>query len=96
MRVLDLDQQLLVSAAEASDRSGWIAGATPNMFRCLFLAVAVIAVLTAPDARSADNRTLLPIQEEVWALPLIHLTIAYVVRPVGNGPFPLAVVVESS
>ncbi|HEY2842765.1 MAG TPA: hypothetical protein VGJ09_03910 [Bryobacteraceae bacterium] len=34
---------------------------------------------------------MLPIQEEVWALPLIHPTIAYVVRPVGPGPFPLAV-----
>jgi dienelactone hydrolase len=49
-------------------------------------------MLAAPDvARSADNRTLLQIQEEVWGLPLIHPTIAYVVRPVGPGPFPLAV-----
>jgi dienelactone hydrolase len=31
------------------------------------------------------------VQEEIWALPLIHPTIAYVARPVGNGPFPLAV-----
>jgi len=49
-------------------------------------------VLAAPNvARGADNPTLLPIQEEVWGLPLIHPTIAYVVRPVGPGPFPLAV-----
>lgn len=49
-------------------------------------------VLAAPDAaQSVDNRTLLPIQEEVWALPLLHPTVAYVVRPVGQGPFPLAV-----
>jgi dienelactone hydrolase len=49
-------------------------------------------VLAAPDAaQSVDSRTLLPIQEEVWALPLIHPTVAYVVRPVGQGPFPLAV-----
>jgi dienelactone hydrolase len=34
---------------------------------------------------------LLRIQEEVWALPLTHPTVAYVVRPAGNGPFPLAV-----
>jgi dienelactone hydrolase len=48
--------------------------------------------LAAPGAgRSADDRTLRPIQEEVWALPLILPTIAYVVRPVGPGPFPLAV-----
>jgi dienelactone hydrolase len=62
------------------------------MLRSLCLSLAFLASLAAPDScRSADNRTLLPVQEEVWALPLIHPTVAYVVRPVGNGPFPLAV-----
>ena len=31
------------------------------------------------------------IQEEVWAIPVTLPTIAYVVRPVGKGPFPLVV-----
>jgi dienelactone hydrolase len=58
---------------------------------CL-LAFGAIIVLTAPaPSRGEDNQTLPKIQEEVWALPLIHPTIAYVVRPVGKGPFPLAV-----
>jgi dienelactone hydrolase len=62
------------------------------MFRSFLLSLVMIGVLATPDAcRSADSRTLLPIQEEVWALPLLHPTVAYVVRPVGNGPFPLAV-----
>ena len=62
------------------------------MFRSLCLLLVFFAVLSAPEpCRSADNRTLLPIQEEVWVLPLIHPTVAYAVRPVGNGPFPLAV-----
>jgi dienelactone hydrolase len=62
------------------------------MLRFLCVSFAFFAALTAPDAcQSKDDRTLLPIQEEVWALPLIHPTVAYVVRPVGNGPFPLAV-----
>ena len=64
------------------------------MFRSFSISVAIGAAmaLAAPDAaRSADNGTLRPIQEEVWALPLILPTIAYVVRPVGPGPFPLAV-----
>jgi len=62
------------------------------MFRSLCLLLVFFAVLSAPEpCRSADNRTLLPVQEEVWALPLIHPTVAYVVHPVGNGPFPLAV-----
>jgi dienelactone hydrolase len=59
---------------------------------CLLIACCVSAILATPSpCRSADNRTLLPIQEGVWALPLIHPTIAYVVHPVGPGPFPLAV-----
>ena len=62
------------------------------MFRSVCLLFAFVAALAAPDScRSADNRTPLPVQEEVWALPLIHPTVAYVVRPAGNGPFPLAV-----
>ena len=62
------------------------------MFRCFCFSFAFFVALAAPSTcRSADNRTLLPIQEEVWALPLVHPTVAYVVRPVGNGPFPLAV-----
>jgi dienelactone hydrolase len=62
------------------------------MFRSLCLSLAFFAAFGAFDScRSADTRTLLPVQEEVWALPLIHPTVAYVVRPVGNGPFPLVV-----
>ena len=62
------------------------------MFRFLCMSFACLAVLVQPDgSRGAENRTLLPIQEEIWALPLILPTVAYVVRPVGNGPFPLAV-----
>jgi dienelactone hydrolase len=62
------------------------------MFRhlCLWLALLALPFASEP-CRSADNRTLLPIQEEVWALPLVHPTIAYVVRPTGSGPFPLVV-----
>ena len=64
------------------------------MFRSFVLSVAIGAAmaLTVPGAsRSAENRTQPSIQEEIWALPLTHPTIAYVVRPVGAGPFPLAV-----
>jgi dienelactone hydrolase len=62
------------------------------MFRSFWLFLAGLAVIAAPDAcRSAQSTTLLPIQEEVWALPLTLPSVAYVVRPVGNGPFPLAV-----
>jgi dienelactone hydrolase len=56
------------------------------------LALAVLAALAAPAVcRGADDQILLPVQEEIWALPLISPTIAYVARPIGNRPFPLAV-----
>ena len=59
---------------------------------CPLIACCVSAIMaTSTPCGSADNRTLLPIQEEVWALPLTHPTIAYVVRPTGPGPFPLVV-----
>jgi dienelactone hydrolase len=58
----------------------------------LLVACCSLAIL-APPSRSAGgtDQTVPSIQEEIWALPLIHPTIAYVVRPVGPGPFPLAV-----
>jgi dienelactone hydrolase len=59
---------------------------------CLLLALPAFAALgTLPVCPAAENRTLLPVQEEIWALPLTLPTVAYVVRPVGKGPFPLAV-----
>jgi dienelactone hydrolase len=56
--------------------------------------LAIIAsVLTAAPCASdaADDASPRPIREEVWALPVTLPTIAYVVRPVGEGPFPLVV-----
>ncbi|MGY4422478.1 dienelactone hydrolase [Bradyrhizobium sp. JR6.1] len=40
----------------------------------------------------AEDKAASPrIQEEIWALPLPLPMFAYVVRPVGDGPFPLAI-----
>jgi hypothetical protein len=45
-----------------------------------------------PVAAFADDKPVnRAIQQEVWAIPVILPTIAYVVRPVGDGPFPLVV-----
>ena len=62
------------------------------MFRNLLrvLVVYSIVVLVLAVAAFADDRPR-AIQEEVWAIPVTLPTIAYVVRPVGNGPFPLVV-----
>jgi dienelactone hydrolase len=51
--------------------------------------VIVTAIAMTSFAAAADDPPRL--QEEVWALPLPTPTIAYVVRPVGDGPFPLAI-----
>jgi dienelactone hydrolase len=57
-----------------------------------FLVVYLVVILVLAAAALADdqpaNRS---IQEEVWAIPVTLPTIAYVVRPVGDGPFPLLV-----
>jgi dienelactone hydrolase len=60
------------------------------LVRVLVVTAVVFAVLAT--AASADERpTDQAIQEEVWAIPVTLPTIAYVVRPVGRGPFPLVV-----
>ena len=51
------------------------------------IALLVLMVAAFAEERPADRA----IQEEVWAIPVTLPTIAYVVRPVGNGPFPLVV-----
>lgn len=49
----------------------------------------VTAIVARVSLAAADDRPNL--QEEMWALPLPVPSIAYVVRPVGDGPFPLAI-----
>jgi dienelactone hydrolase len=56
----------------------------------LTLAIAVFA-LAPPISRAADDATPRAVQEEVWALPVTLPMLAYVVRPVGTGPFPLVI-----
>jgi dienelactone hydrolase len=58
----------------------------------ILVVLAAVAAFAARDAcQGADNNTLLSVQEEIWALPLIHPTIAYVARPTRSGVFPLVV-----
>ena len=50
----------------------------------------LFANLITPS-RAEDQAASRPIQEEIWALPLPLPMFAYLVRPVGDGPFPLAI-----
>ncbi len=60
-----------------------------HLLRVLVLYLFVILVLAV--TAFADDQPQNNIQEEVWAIPVTLPTIAYVVRPVGKGPFPLVV-----
>jgi dienelactone hydrolase len=65
------------------------------MMARFLLALAAMAglaeMLTPAISHAADDTNQRPIQEEIWALPVTLPTLAYVVRPVGAGPFPLVV-----
>jgi dienelactone hydrolase len=55
-------------------------------------AALLLHLFSLESAALADGQTSSPrIQEEVWALPLPLPMFAYVVRPVGDGPFPLVI-----
>jgi len=65
------------------------------MMARFLLALAAIAglaeMLTPAISHAADKTNQRPLREEIWALPVTLPTLAYVVRPVGAGPFPLVV-----
>ena len=61
-----------------------------NLLRVLIVC-SLVVLLTTVAAFAEDRFANRAIQEEVWAIPVTRPTIAYVVRPVGDGPFTLVV-----
>lgn len=63
------------------------------MLKGLLTRIALVAMIIACLGPAlAEERSSTPqIQEEVWGLPLPLPVLAYVVRPVGDGPFPLVI-----
>jgi dienelactone hydrolase len=59
--------------------------------RSTLLTILLMALLLLMGAQSsqAEQSTPPQLQEEVWGLPFELPTLAYVVHPVGKGPFPL-------
>jgi hypothetical protein len=55
----------------------------------VFVVYTIAIIVLASTACADDQPANRSIQEEVWAIPVTLPTIAYVVRPVGDGPFPL-------
>jgi hypothetical protein len=57
--------------------------------RPILRAIAFALTLAPQLSGAADNVSPPAIQEVVWVMPFTLPTPAYVVRPVGDGPFPL-------
>jgi dienelactone hydrolase len=57
----------------------------------LTIAVLLLFAGISAPARAGDGVAAARIQEEVWALPLPLPMFGYVVRPAGDGPFPLVI-----
>src|SRR5436190_24358652 len=62
----------------------------PTRLLQVFL-LATIALLAGRPALGAESASPPGIEEEMWALPFPLPVLAYVVRPVGDGPFPLVI-----
>lgn len=58
-----------------------------EFLRRLATALIILFIVPVPAHAEDDVR----IQEEIWALPLPLPMFAYLVRPVGDGPFPLVI-----
>lgn len=61
-----------------------------NSLRVVSLVLACVAAI-ASSALAADRPAVQQIREEIWALTTPLPMFAYVVRPVGGGPYPLLV-----
>ena len=65
--------------------------------RCMSMRLWLAAMLMMPlagllaPAHAENKPEFFRIQEEIWALPLPLPMFAYLVRPVGDGPFPLVI-----
>jgi hypothetical protein len=59
--------------------------------RSLAPALLLLFAFLITPSRAEDQAASRSIQEEIWALPLPLPMFAYLVRPVGDGPFPLVI-----
>ena len=60
-------------------------------FRAHVAALLLLLASLITPSRADDQAASRPIREEMWALPLPLPMFAYLVQPVGDGPFPLVI-----
>src|SRR6516165_2083256 len=53
--------------------------------------VLMLSHVAAAAGETAQNTAAPQVREEIWAIPSIIPMLAYVIRPIGKGPFPLLV-----
>ena len=68
----------------------WMHAVLRYLLRVLVIYIVALPALVG-SAFTEEQPAGPAIREEVWAIPVALPTIAYVVRPVGDGPFPLVV-----
>ena len=59
--------------------------------RLLILSLLILPLALSSPAVADDRTAGARIQEEIWALPFPLPLLAYLIRPVGEGPFPLVI-----
>ena len=52
--------------------------------------IALILLLSHAAARAGETTSAPDLREEIWAIPAVPM-LAYMVRPIGEGPFPLLI-----
>src|SRR6516164_1607625 len=62
-----------------------------RLFEIIALALLVPTLAIAEIDEKSSKAAAAQVHEELWAIPSIIPMLAYVVRPVGDGPFPLLV-----
>jgi hypothetical protein len=90
---VDADQHTAASIPE-SLKATVLFSPEATMFDRFLRSLLVLALVSATMAASAsadDRAALQPLREEMWVLMTLLPMFALVVRPVGGGPFPLAV-----
>ena len=53
--------------------------------------IALILLLSHAAARAGETTSAPDLREEIWAIPSAVPMLAYMVRPIGEGPFPLLI-----
>src|SRR5262249_9866284 len=83
----------LVIRRRASFEAGsWHADVRQLVSRLLIALVLLVPAFATAGADEKPGKTTVDqVREELWAIPSIIPMLAYMIRPIGDGPFPLVV-----